>query len=114
MLMACDLSQQLGFIDKSLYFRTEELLKAAGLPIALTGNAHAVNDLGDQEYSRRLQSLSTETFLDLMSMDKKVADGKLNLVLLEGPLGRCVVTDKFDSSLLQKVVSKYCVLDRVS
>ena len=107
MLMASDLSHRLGFIDRSIYTRTEQLLLQLGLPTTLA-NPHAIQELGGEEYNRRLQTLPTETFLDLMSMDKKVADGKLNLVLLEGALGQAVVTDKFDSKLLTKVVDAYC------
>lgn len=105
--MASDLSHQLGFIDRSIYTRTEQLLLQLGLPTTLA-NPHAIQELGGEEYSRRLQTLPTETFLDLMSMDKKVADGKLNLVLLEGALGQAVVTDRFDGKLLTKVVDTYC------
>ena len=41
-------------------------------------------ELGEESYRSKLNSLDSATFLDLMSMDKKVADGQLSLVLLEG------------------------------
>jgi 3-dehydroquinate synthase len=37
--------------------------------------------------------MSADQFLELMSLDKKVIDGKLRLVLLES-IGRAVVTDQ--------------------
>ena len=43
-----------------------------------------------------------------MSMDKKVANGQLSLILLEGPLGSSVITNKFDAVALKEVVAAYC------
>jgi 3-dehydroquinate synthetase len=45
-----------------------------------------------------------------MAMDKKVANGQLNLVLLQGELGKCVITNKFDAIKLDEVVSEYCLI----
>ena len=58
---------------------------------------------------QRVQALSSRRFLDLMSMDKKVADGQLSLILLQGALGSSVITNKFDVAKLQGVVDDYCV-----
>jgi hypothetical protein len=47
--------------------------------------------IGIEEYKKRLEKLTPEYFLELMNMDKKVADGELSLVLLEGALGSSTV-----------------------
>ena len=49
-----------------------------------------------------------DKFIDLMSMDKKVANGQLSLILLEGQLGTSVITNKFDAAALKEVVWMYC------
>ena len=43
-----------------------------------------------------------------MSVDKKVENGKLRLVLLKGPLGGCIVTDKFSLKALDETLSAFC------
>ena len=43
-----------------------------------------------------------------MSMDKKVANGQLSLILLEGKLGTSIITNQFDADALKEVVSTYC------
>ena len=43
-----------------------------------------------------------------MSVDKKVENGKLRLVLLKGELGGCIVTDKFSLSALDETLSVFC------
>lgn len=54
------------------------------------------------------QTLSAERFLQLMSRDKKVNRGRLNLVLLRGSLGGAVVTNEFDVEAVRRVVCRYC------
>jgi len=41
------------------------------------------------------------------TMDKKVADGQLSLVLLEKELGGCTITSKFNPVLMASIVEKY-------
>ncbi len=43
--------------------------------------------------------------LELMAVDKKVAAGRLRLVLLEA-LGRAVVTDRFDPAALEAALTE--------
>ena len=43
-----------------------------------------------------------------MSVDKKVENGKLRLVLLKGPLGSCLVTDQFSLDALDETLSAFC------
>jgi 3-dehydroquinate synthase len=104
--MAADLSLKMGWIDQQLHDRTMRLFRAAKLPLTLA-NTLAEADLGKEEYLQRVQSLTRERFLDLMSMDKKVADGQLSLILLEGKLGTSVITSKFDVVKLTEVVDSY-------
>ncbi len=85
MCMAAELSAQLGWISAADVTRTEALMLAAGLP------------------ARPPTNLSRDRFLELMAIDKKVLDGRLRLVLLKG-IGRAVVTDDFDSSVLHRVL----------
>jgi 3-dehydroquinate synthase len=43
-----------------------------------------------------------------MAVDKKVAAGKLRLVLLKGALGGCVVTGEFDAAKLEETLEHFC------
>ena len=105
-IMAADMSLRQGWIDESLKSRTDELMRKALLPVNLH-NEMADTEGGD-EYKVMKQALTTDAFLDIMSVDKKVADGKLSLVLLQGELGGCVITNKFDAGILRNVVDDYC------
>ena len=105
-IMAADMSLRQGWISESVKSRTHELMKKAILPTSLF-NAVAEAE-GGEEYDSMRKRLSTEAFLDIMSVDKKVADGRLSLVLLQGELGGCVITNKFDADILRSVVDDYC------
>ena len=72
MLMAADLSMRLGWIDEAAVTRTRDILIKAGLPVTPP-------DLAAGEY------------LEHMSVDKKVKDGQMHLVLLKH-LGEAVVS----------------------
>ena len=85
--MAADLSHRLGWLSGSDLDRVRALLKAAHLP------------------TEPPVSLSPERFIELMSVDKKVLDGRIRLVLLKR-LGEAVVTDRFDSELLQQTLEQ--------
>ena len=106
-IMAAEMSQELGWIDADLSRRIREITVRAGLPVDLH-NKHSEEDLGKAEYEARLQGLTAQAFLDLMSMDKKVADGLLNLVLLKGPPGTSLITKDYSRDTLEKVVKAYC------
>lgn len=105
--MAAEMSYELGWIEKDLLNRILSLLEKCNLPITLI-NAHALYDLGVDEYRELVRSLSEQKFFELMSIDKKVANGRLNLILLRGKLGQSVVTDDFDTNILHKIIRKYC------
>ena len=70
-LMAAELSAHLGWITELDVRRIERIFKRAGLPIYAP-------------------SLGAQRYLELMQHDKKVADGKLRLVLLKG-IGHAVL-----------------------
>lgn len=79
-----------GWIDPSILQRTRALLESANLPVTPP------------------ESMTVQQFKDLMSVDKKVQAGKLRLVLLKGPLGRCVVTGDFDPAKLDETLNAFC------
>jgi 3-dehydroquinate synthase len=83
MVMAIDLSIREGFIGEDVRQRSVALLKQAGLPVAPPSN------------------ITTDQFLDAMSIDKKNVDGKIKLVLLR-TLGEALITDTYNhAELLQ-------------
>lgn len=85
MCMAARMSTQLGWLDAPSYSRIERLIEAAGLPI------------------RPPDSVSTDQFLQLMAVDKKVLDGQLRLVLLRG-IGQAVISAEFDPAILRQAL----------
>ncbi|OOG22731.1 3-dehydroquinate synthase [Thioalkalivibrio denitrificans] len=85
MVMAARMSRRLGWIDDGELTRTEALVRAAGLPCAPP------------------PELSPDRFMQLMSVDKKVLDGQLRLVLLRG-IGEAVVTAEFDPRALEETL----------
>jgi len=82
MAMAADMSHRLGWLGETEQSRINAALAAAGLPIAPPA------DLG------------SDAFLALMSVDKKVLDGRLRLVLLQG-IGAALITDDFPLQILR-------------
>lgn len=81
MVMAADLSWRRGAISQADLERTIALLKQAKLPVKAPAD------------------MTSETFLTLMGVDKKVLDGRLRLVLLES-MGKAVITSDVDPELL--------------
>jgi 3-dehydroquinate synthase len=80
-MMAAALSVSLGWLAKADQQRIERLFEKAGLPVVGPAN------------------LKDPTYLELMSHDKKVIEGKLRLVLLKG-IGRAVVASDVDAKLV--------------
>lgn len=89
--MAADLSVKLGWITPELQARATRLLLRASLPTALP-EAHG---------------LSAEDLEQAMSLDKKVANGVLRLILLKGELGGCVFTGDYDRDMLRKTLEQF-------
>ena len=89
MLMAMRLSIKLRWINEQDYLRVEKLLQKANLPTQAPDN------------------LSPENFMQLMSVDKKVRDEKLYLVLLK-QIGEAILTAEFKPSLLEETLNECC------
>jgi len=85
MLMAADLSQRSGYLTKDDCNRIESLLKKSHLPV------------------RAPDRLDRSRMKELMSVDKKVSSGKLNLVLLRS-IGQATVSNDFQEPLLDQTL----------
>jgi 3-dehydroquinate synthase len=88
MLMAADLSMRQGWIGQQDVRRVENLIDKAELP------------------TRAPHSMTYERFMELMAVDKKVREGKINLVLLKA-LGEAFVTSDFDPGLLRQTIEAH-------
>ena len=55
-----------------------------------------------------MQGMTSGKFRELMAVDKKVLDGALRLILLNGPLGKCVFTGTFDPNALEQTLQHFC------
>jgi 3-dehydroquinate synthase len=76
MCMAASMSNQMGWMSDEDTLKTINLIEQAKLP------------------SKAPASMNADQFLKLMSVDKKVLDGVLRLILMKG-IGKAVVTDDF-------------------
>lgn len=85
MVMAAKLSQEHGWISRSDVKSIRNLLKKANLPIEPP------------------KEIDAESFNKLMSIDKKVQDGVLHLILMRS-LGESFISSDFDKELLEKVL----------
>lgn len=86
MCMAAAMSQGLGWLDDETVRRIERLITAARLPVAPPSQ------------------LSSERFLELMAVDKKVQDGRIRLILLHR-LGSAVISDDYPQPVLQATIA---------
>lgn len=86
--MAADMSTQLGWLPVEDSLRCSALIQRAGLP------------------TRPPAGMTPENFLELMGHDKKVAAGKLRLVLLR-KLGVSVLSADFDEKALQATLKHF-------
>lgn len=89
MCMAAKMSERLGWMEKQQVERIQALVSAAGLP------THPPD-------------IPADKFLELMSVDKKVIDGQLRLVLLKG-IGKALVTRDFTPESLLNMLQAYKV-----
>ena len=85
MMMAADLSRRQGWLTSEETARIERLIQAANLPFMAP-------------------DIELDRFFDLMSVDKKVSDGKLKLVLLRR-LGEAVLTADVSRAHLRETIS---------
>jgi 3-dehydroquinate synthase len=84
MVLAAEMSRALGWLDATEALRVRAVLQQAGLPV----NA---------------PQLGVERARQLMSLDKKVKDGRIRLVLMRS-LGDAVVTADYDADALTAVL----------
>ena len=101
--MAATMSKRMGWIDSNanaaddddnkdgLVQRIYKLFERANLPFELPPDS----------------PMDRDTFLNLMSVDKKVANGQLRLILLKGPLGNCVFTGDFDEQAMIDTIDEF-------
>lgn len=88
MVMAADMSARLGWIEFSHVERLNLLLSRADLPV------------------RPPVTMRPEDFMSYMSIDKKVVDGAIRLVLLKSP-GQAVVTASYPVDVLQATLRSF-------
>jgi 3-dehydroquinate synthase len=88
MVMASDLSVRLGFIKQSSASSVEKLFTKAHLP------------------TRAPQQMTANQLLEKMAVDKKVKQGKINLVLLK-KLGDAFVTQDYSPELLMETLNQH-------
>jgi 3-dehydroquinate synthase len=84
-MMAADLSQRMGWLGTAEVARIHALLTKAKLPLDAP-------------------KLGADKYLELMQMDKKVADGKIRLVLQQG-IGKSVITSDYDVDKLRATLA---------
>lgn len=84
-VMALEMSHRLGWLTSAELERGVRLLAQARLPVVPP------------------QEMNAEHFLEHMAVDKKVLDGRLRLVLLQG-LGAAVVTADFPREVLEETL----------
>jgi 3-dehydroquinate synthase len=87
MVMAAQLSHQQGWIDQESVERIRTLINRANLP------------------TQPPEKITTEQFMNLMAVDKKVIDGQLRLVLLQS-IGNAIITDQFNPEALTTMLDQ--------
>lgn len=83
MVMACQMSRKLGWLEENIVARGIELIRRAKLPVTAPAN------------------MTPEVFKKYMAVDKKVLDKSLRLVLLRKCGEACVTSDFPDEALLE-------------
>ena len=83
-MLAANLSRRMGWLNDTEIQRMHALLTAARLPL-------------------RAPNLGVEKYLNLMQSDKKVADGKIRLVLQQG-IGKAVITSDYEANKLRETL----------
>jgi len=88
MLMAADLSQRMGWLQAIDVDRIQALFVAAGLPVLAP------------------KGMTSEQFMTLMSVDKKVQDGCIRLVLLRS-IGQAIISDDYSAIKLAETLESF-------
>ena len=89
MVMAAELSQLEGYITIEEVNKIKSVLERANLPVSFYGK------------------ITFSEFISAMSVDKKVIDGSIRLVLLK-QIGNALISSGYADSLLHQVVNNYC------
>jgi len=84
-MLAADLSRRIGWLSQADVERIGRSFKAGGLPT-------------------EAPALGADKYLDLMGLDKKVADGKIRLILLKA-IGQAVMTGDYPQDLLKETLA---------
>lgn len=84
-IMAADLSERMGWLAAADMVRIKALLLKSKLPI-------------------EAPKLGVEKYLSLMQLDKKVADGKIRLILQKS-IGSAVITSDYDADKLMETLA---------
>ena len=92
MVMAAELSRELGLVDAAFVRRLRVLVQRAGLPVI--GPRLATDD-------------NAGRYLDLMRVDKKAEGGEIRFVVIDGP-SRASLRAAPDA-LVRKVLDACCV-----
>ena len=89
MLMAAKLSQLVGDLTPQEVDQVQDLLEKSNLPISVDGK------------------ISASEFLSAMSVDKKVIDGNIRLILMK-KLGEAYMSDNYQKEQLDQVIGDFC------
>ncbi|MEX0617476.1 MAG: 3-dehydroquinate synthase [Pseudohongiellaceae bacterium] len=82
MVMAADISRRMGWLEDADAVRVKSVIRGFGLPVTPPAE------------------IDESIYLNLMSSDKKVRDGKIRLVLLKS-IGEAVIEENVDAGLLR-------------
>ncbi len=91
MLMAADLSMRLGWLSEDDIKRIDKLIDHAGLP------------------TRSPAAMTSDKFMSLMAVDKKVMEGQLRLVLMKS-FGESVISSDFPQEMLLETLEAHHAL----
>jgi 3-dehydroquinate synthase len=89
MLMATKLSQMSGDLSEGEVSQVKDLLEKSNLPVSVAGK------------------ISASEFLSAMSVDKKVVDGNIRLILMR-KLGESYISDTYEQAQLEQVIGDFC------
>jgi 3-dehydroquinate synthase len=89
MLMAAELSYLEGHLEIKEVNKIKSILEKSNLPTSIFGK------------------ITSSEFIKAMSVDKKVKEGSVRLVLLKG-LGNAFISDDYSDETLQRVINNYC------
>ena len=89
MLMAAKLSLLEGLLSEGDVKRVLDLLEKSNLPVSIAGK------------------ITPSEFYSAMSVDKKVIDGNIRLILMKS-LGEAFITDEYNTTLLNQIIGEFC------